>query len=957
MHNTAGGISSLGVQRMLFHSSRFPDGVEVRLPSMSDVKVSRTSDTVVIAFAVELAKYAGQLTSVCIVFDKAADLDYCDQVDCAISGFSKSNFCNMHFSYAPRMSECVAGCFSSGKSKLADSHSLQLRMTKRESAVEPETSMELIEDREAAQVEAEVLVKDTRKTTSKLLVETLETIIQSPEFDEEESLQAMVPACSRLALIELAQCGGLLDKQLEKLSIAFDQESFPMVLQCEVEVHKTLMLMEHVIVPFEKWRQVSVNSFELDEIRASSKFMWNLLYWQCCTSPPDPEAMTLALDTSEFERENEEALFFKVKGIEQDFALLLHFLVLRQIAREHYMSSESEDMSQLGSSAEADDDIQYGTLRMGWGLPVRILLFPPMFLTSLVHVFFTEIVFTVIGTCYLLVHDWLKFRKFEQTAASKRQVSKKESKRRAREWLRACQGNYMWLNRRTPILAEERAVVEARKKLVGEWRHWTSSWVREFSQQWNPKMRKISSDWLNWFYYIHKESAVGEGMGVKSKAQQKRERVLDELCRFEIVEKHRNAYAMNYSLGRMCWITFLTLALFVGLFNMLGMHPLKDTGAELSNELKIGLVDNDFDEEHNTFPDIANPEDVWNFLKFSLAPYVTARFMSEGKPYLGDLIISPVRVRQIRTVPLNDTQGLPRWGHLWAGGNLFATSKDARQTLTHPICTASTAPSPDPAARRDLPHDDEGASGAGGEDVGAAAAADPFGGDRSFCHYQGPKYVAPRDFGNWEDRDEYSWKRLLLTSHGLWYNMYSDSGYSVILSPEDTTEAVVEKLAALEEANWIDSGTRLVSVEFMLYSQTRDRISYVGMNMQFTPTSWVLPWSDILSFRPSVFELDGFWLYCIVFVWMVGVETLQMFELGPTRYFTNVSNFLDIQVALTILIVASTQVYININFSPIIEAFRTSHLTNSSVPHDYPHFSSDLWGRNFWDNAVDGSAG
>ena len=118
----------------------------------------------------------------------------------------------------------------------------------------------------------------------------------------------------------------------------------------------------------------------------------------------------------------------------------------------------------------------------------------------------------------------------------------------------------------------------------------------------------------------------------------------------------------------------------------------------------------------------------------------------------------------------------------------------------------------------------------------------------------------------------------------------------------------------------------------------------------------MLPWSDILSFRPSVFEW-AFWVYVLVFVWMVGVETLQMFELGPARYFTNVSNFLDIQVALTILIVFLTQVYINLNFSPIIEEFRASHLSNTSVPIDYPHFSSQLWGHNFWNNALDGTGG
>ena len=58
-------------------------------------------------------------------------------------------------------------------------------------------------------------------------------------------------------------------------------------------------------------------------------------------------------------------------------------------------------------------------------------------------------------------------------------------------------------------------------------------------------------------------------------------------------------------------------------------------------------MDNDYDEEHNTFPDMANPEDVWNFLKNSLAPYITARFLRDGSPYYGDVLISPVRLRQV----------------------------------------------------------------------------------------------------------------------------------------------------------------------------------------------------------------------------------------------------------------------------------------------------------------------
>ena len=66
--------------------------------------------------------------------------------------------------------------------------------------------------------------------------------------------------------------------------------------------------------------------------------------------------------------------------------------------------------------------------------------------------------------------------------------------------------------------------------------------------------------------------------------------MLDELCRFEIVDKHRSAFAWNYSINRAALVFCLTLLLTTSLFNMLGMHPMKDSGAELSRELKQVLV-------------------------------------------------------------------------------------------------------------------------------------------------------------------------------------------------------------------------------------------------------------------------------------------------------------------------------------------------------------------------------
>jgi len=123
----------------------------------------------------------------------------------------------------------------------------------------------------------------------------------------------------------------------------------------------------------------------------------------------------------------------------------------------------------------------------------------------------------------------------------------------------------------------------------------------------------------------------------------------------------------------------------------------------------------------------------------------------------------------------------------------------------------------------------------------------------------------------------------------------------------------------------------------------------VAMHMQFTPTSWVLPFSDIISFRPSRFEFQGFVLYALVFVWMVGVESLQIFEMGPRRYMQNVSNFLDLWIASTILVVLLTQVYVHATVSGSIADFRDTHLANATMHEDVTQFATMLWGEDFWD--------
>jgi len=123
-------------------------------------------------------------------------------------------------------------------------------------------------------------------------LEIWSNILATEEFDEEKALQIMVPACVRPTLVAVAKHSALLPEHLNKLDFFFNQELLPMGLVREIESHSELAIVSCLVAEFDKWRRVESTSFELGEIKPISCFAWNLLYWQCCSNPPDPEAIS-----------------------------------------------------------------------------------------------------------------------------------------------------------------------------------------------------------------------------------------------------------------------------------------------------------------------------------------------------------------------------------------------------------------------------------------------------------------------------------------------------------------------------------------------------------------------------------------------------------------------------------------------------------------------------------------
>jgi len=137
------------------------------------------------------------------------------------------------------------------------------------------------------------------------------------------------------------------------------------------------------------------------------------------------------------------------------------------------------------------------------------------------------------------------------------------------------------------------------------------------------------------------------------------------------------------------------------------------------------------------------------------------------------------------------------------------------------------------------------------------------------------------------------------------FRNYPSSGYIVQL----TKENVKEKLNELQQVEWFDAATRFVSVETMVYSKSRDRMAYVNLGAEISVTGWASPVVRILTFKPARYGIEHV-LYMILFVQSLGNEALNIFDLGPQRYFTNASNVGNLFLATCIFAVFVCQMVI-----------------------------------------------
>ena len=119
-------------------------------------------------------------------------------------------------------------------------------------------------------------------------------------------------------------------------------------------------------------------------------------------------------------------------------------------------------------------------------------------------------------------------------------------------------------------------------------------------------------------------------------------------------------------------------------------------------------------------------------------------------------------------------------------------------------------------------------------------------------------------------------------TYGLQFRKYPASGYIVQLDKDNVTAT----LQRLQQGGWFDAATRFVSMEAMVYSESRDRMAYVNLAAEVSESGWTKPVVRVLSFMPSDFTF-WHWLFMVVFVAILGNEAITILDIGPRRYFTS----------------------------------------------------------------------
>ena len=387
-----------------------------------------------------------------------------------------------------------------------------LRVSDRQQAAEPAPNLNSSQPDEEPE-EDEIVpyaaglqkVRADRPTDSRVLLLSLEiwlNIFMHDEFDDEVALQEMIPACTRMNLVQVAKRGLLQQRHLSEHGKVFMFEVYPIQLVREMEAHRELAIMNSVVLNFDKWRSVQSNSYELEEISPAQGFAWNLLYWTCCTNPPDQQTVAFIIRNGDFETldDDGENSLFHVDGLQADFALLLHYIVLRQMAKEDVLQEEEAHAEALLRKFATGDENLLSFKRRLMRLMnkcVRAVVFPFLLVLVVVHVLL-NIIFSTVSQClWIYWKDWLMFSKF--TDASVLQPTRKESRRIADQWRKTCTGNFKWLSRRWPITQEERRRREKKLLLVGPWNEFWFECRRHFMMILVPYLSKVRLDMSKWF--------------------------------------------------------------------------------------------------------------------------------------------------------------------------------------------------------------------------------------------------------------------------------------------------------------------------------------------------------------------------------------------------------------------------------------------------------------------------
>ena len=857
---------NLPFEKLVLFGDRIKDGLQISLPKTLERVFSL--DHVMFCFKSHVGLYFGVLRGAMFVDRGGAFLPASRGVRVMVTCYERAAYNTVHFvpalvddSFAHKALANLTATCSPGWAGYGELKTM-LRISSRQHAVEPSAPLddEMLDGNEVSEgagrdaplfaqrhkehgtIDARTEQK-ARKDSTRTILNTLEiwsNILESEDFDEEESLQRMIPACARLTLVAVAKHGALFLEHLDKLKFVFNEELFPMENQREMETHADLAIMTSVFAHLDKWRRIEPNTYELADIRISHCFAWNMLYWQCCTNPPEPEAIAFVLEHGGFESHDDHSdsagtAEFVVTGLEADFALMLHFLVLRQMARYDVLALQEEESEAARRKAiEAIENRNLG-LQRRWSRKInmclRAAIFPILFLLAVIHMMLNMLTAALLASGWNYWNDRRMFSQFAEDGVL--QPTKEESRRLAEKWRQVCSGNFSWLKRRCPITQEERRRQEQRHQLIGKWTDFIFECRRQFMMAMVPQVTQIGKSMTRWFS-IGTTQRLASEMRKKSTACRKRELVLEELCRFSPVRAHRTSFAYKQFLrGGVKNLVLLALLVYC-LFDMLGLGWYWDAGSDLSADLRQMLVDDDFDDEHNTFNEIDKWEDWWNFAKGTLAGVLTAQQVYAGSDYRGDLRFSPVLLRQVRT-QAGDDGVLPVWG-----------------------------PGPSTSMEDKLP-------------LQAAIYLERHENNtRDGCVWSSPPNA----------------HYLSAYTRGQRYRKYPASGYMVELTKDD----VVQELARLEDGGWFDAATRFVSVEGMVYSKSRDRMAYVNLGAEVSVAGWTRPVVQIISFKPSEF---GVWhyIFMIIFVQTLGNEALCILSLGPRRYFTGAGNIINLLMA------------------------------------------------------------